>query len=230
MTLVSNTNFQVALYDDMPGMHFVNQSSLEHVLEAFGNHVNHSSLKDTFLRGHLPRDFPQVLLGHIGQEPFNKLAIKPRLNAGDAIVHSPAMIHRSPDGYGSRPSGWLLPCYAASNAKFVPIPYVVDRFCDAGDNLELHRHQSHFNIIDTASVPRLADSQRLACFPKVHPPASARSQVGEYRLSFRRKTYAGVMTGAFTWLQLSQSLRRSRAHQGPDWISSLQPIYDEPPA
>mmetsp|Transcript_8761 Transcript_8761/g.17377 ORF Transcript_8761/g.17377 Transcript_8761/m.17377 type:complete len:514 (+) Transcript_8761:85-1626(+) len=212
----TNVNFQIALYDDMPGMHFVNQSATKELLRLFGEQVNKSKLQEYFMAGFLPRSVPQSMMGHFGQEVFDRLAIRPRLEIGDAILHSPALLHRSPDGYGGKSSGWLLPTYALSEARFMPVPYVVDRLCDTAEDLKQHGHTGFFDKIDMSSLQQIKDSPRPACFPKAHPPAAVREQVGDYRLSFRRESYAGVSTGSLNWFVFSHLYRMDRASKGPD--------------
>jgi len=228
--LITNVNFQIALADDMPAMHFVNQSVTIEMLRLFGQQVNAPTLADDYLAGVLPRNVGQTMLGHLGQEPFKDRAIRPRLNAGDVIVHSPATLHRSPDGYGGKPSGWLLPSYARSDAQFMPVPYSVDRLCDTGEDLEKHNYNDFFGKINMATVRQLKDSPRPSCFPKAHPPAAARRQVGELRLSFRRKTYAGLHTGIMKWFWVSHSMIMGKAYKGPDWVSLLPPSFTDVPA
>eukprot|EP00411_Alexandrium_monilatum_P018543 CAMPEP_0175241864 /NCGR_PEP_ID=MMETSP0093-20121207/30775_1 /TAXON_ID=311494 /ORGANISM="Alexandrium monilatum, Strain CCMP3105" /LENGTH=446 /DNA_ID=CAMNT_0016535927 /DNA_START=39 /DNA_END=1376 /DNA_ORIENTATION=+ len=229
-TRVANANFQIALYDDMPGMYFVNQSTVAQLLDFFGQQVNETRMLEYFLRGVLPRDVPQALLGHFGQEFFDRLAIRPRLRIGDAIAHAPTLIHRSPDGYGGRPSGWLLPTYALSEARFTPVPFVADRLCDTGEDLEKHGHAGFFKKLKTAGLQQLKESPRPACFPQVHPPADARKQMGDLKLSFRRKSYAGIGAGSRTWFWLSHLYRMERARAGPDAIALQPPVFTDTPS
>jgi len=187
-TLRTKVKFWVGLYDDVPAMWFLNQSTFELILKR----TNDTLLSD-FAAGTLS---PWWAWGMSVENPevMDALVLKPRLRLGDAIVHSPCLVHRSPVAVAGVPTGFLAPSYAAPEARYVGESA---RQCDSGVGRGTR----------LADAPSITGVPRPSCYPQVYPLEAARGRA-ELRASFREWPRWTGVTPLDWWLEA--------------WLMSLQ--------
>lgn len=137
----SPIKFNVALYDEMPGLWLLNRSTLGSLMEQ----ANLSGLKAS--RAGLEP------LGDVAQLA-DSVALQPVLNMGDVVAHSAALAHRSPDaGLGST-LGFVSPSYAASSSRCL-------------GRRDSNRECKWEALVPSEEVPTLGEV--AGCFPQAYP-------------------------------------------------------------
>lgn len=188
----SRIKFWVGLDAHVPGMHFLNQSMQLEALRLMADNTTHGErLVELYLAGRFKEVisdmYMRLFLVQKWPNFFDDRMLTPRMNLGDAIVHTPCLFHKSPTLRGRGVTGFLAPSYAAPDSRYLgaltALPSLDNRECDSGMPLSTHADA----ILEVAVVPR------PECFPQAFPRPAFRG-VTELRLPFR---YGGNPIGTY---------------------------------
>lgn len=175
--------FWIPLYDGMPSMWFVNQSSFEaHLLQASDEHA----LRE-FHAGRLPPPSDQCHPEHrhfqkfgscpswvppMPQQKADHLSMKPTMRLGDVLVHSTTLMHRSSERHNDDVTGWLSVMYGAKTSRWI------------GDCMKRLNCDPGMDFRSLQVPPRVQEVVAVSpCFPVAFP--KPRRPVGPYRIPLR---------------------------------------------
>eukprot|EP00747_Dinoflagellata_sp_TGD_P021955 gnl/TRDRNA2_/TRDRNA2_128806_c0_seq1.p1 gnl/TRDRNA2_/TRDRNA2_128806_c0~~gnl/TRDRNA2_/TRDRNA2_128806_c0_seq1.p1 ORF type:complete len:454 (-),score=24.85 gnl/TRDRNA2_/TRDRNA2_128806_c0_seq1:30-1391(-) len=213
-TARTKLKFYIPLYADK-SLRFVNQSATEALLSEALLFDGNASSAVAFRFGKLPslhemtRSFDQARL--------DRESFWPRLEVGDAIVHSPCLLVRTTGAVaarrgGGRPRAFVAPSYGPPDSKYLGSE-VSFRQCDSGINRA---------SVTLANAPPIKDVPRPHCYPRVFPPPDPDVRY----LHFRR----GSGHGPFRWYLASWRSGLLFAASGAAGSADFEPAaVGEPP-
>jgi len=176
-TKQSLIKFYVALYDNMPAMWIINQTSLERWLKGLPHSLGEDPihLYHMYRNGILPpptdtcdEHVCKSFVPAIPKPLFDDLAIKAKLRLGDVIVHATTILHRSA-GHSKlgRKRGVLTLTYARPDTVYYGFKGMTynSHECDSG------LRDSHIG-----HRPSISEVPHSDCFPRVYPRTDVRGR------------------------------------------------------